>query len=233
MSATSKNGAAEPARTKIFILDDHPVFRQGLVQMIKDQPDMVVCGQAKTGSDAVKAIARLKPDLALVDISLPDKSGLDVIREVRASRSKTKLLVVSMHDEALYASRVLRLGGDGYIMKREDPAEIIEAIRDVLNGHLYLSEDVMAKLGQGKTRTPRPSKKKASPLDLLTDGELEILELLGQGHSNEEIARRLGLVAEKVSGACTAVKKKLKLKTDNALVRYAVCWVEDGSTESD
>ncbi len=218
-------------KAKIFILDDHPVFRQGLVEMIKEEPDMRVCGQAKTAAEALKAIPRLKPDLALVDISLPDKSGLEVLKEVRAANRKIKLLVVSMHDEALYASRVLQHGGDGYIMKREDPSEIIEAIRDVLNGHLYLSEEVMASMGQEKRKAPSRSKKEESALDRLTDAELEVLELLGQGLSNEEIAKQLHLDLKKVTAQCGAIKKKLKLKTDNALVHYAVCWVETGVTQ--
>jgi len=128
----------------IYIVEDHPVFREGLAQLVNAEQDLTVCGQAGDAAQALRAIARLKPDLVLVDITLPGKSGLELIKELRPQNHQLKLLVVSMHDEALYANRVLRAGGDGYIMKQEDPEEIIHAIRDVLGGHTYVSEQVMA-----------------------------------------------------------------------------------------
>jgi len=207
-------------------VEDHPVFRQGLVQMVDAEPDLSVCGQASDAVQALQQIARLKPDLALVDISLPGKSGLELIKELRAVNRSIKLLVVSMHDEALYADRVLRAGGDGYIMKQEDLDEIIHAIRDVLGGRIYVSEEVMD--GRSKGRVS-PSKTKARPLDQLTDAELELLELLGKGRSNTEIARRLGVSVPSLQSRYSRMKRKLNIKTAKALLRYAICWVETGS----
>jgi len=214
------------ARRKVFIVEDHPVFREGLVQVINSEGDMIVCGEAEDAEHALTAIRSLKPDLVLVDISLPGKSGLELIKDLRARNGGVKLLVLSMHDEALYADRVLRAGGDGYIMKQEDPEEVVHAIRDVLGGHIYISEEIMA--GGAKGAPARGSKPKSRPLGQLADLELEVLELLGQGKTNLEIARQLHFRPGTVSARCTQIKRKLNLKSTNALIRYAVCWVEGG-----
>jgi DNA-binding NarL/FixJ family response regulator len=212
--------------TKIFIVEDHPVFREGLEQVLNKEPGLTVCGAAESTAEALKAIVRLQPDLVLVDIGLPGRSGLELIKELRAADQKVKLLVISMHDEALYADRVLRAGGDGYIMKQEDPEEIIHAIRDVLSGHIYVSEEVVA--GTTKASRGRSIKEKGRPLDQLTDLELEVLEALGKGRTNREIAHQLRVSVAKVTSHCTQIRRKLKLKSANALIRYAVCWVETG-----
>ncbi|MCX6928797.1 MAG: response regulator transcription factor [Verrucomicrobia bacterium] len=128
-------GAGSKAPKKVFIVEDHPVFREGLAQIINSESDLTVCGEAEDAEHALEAIPGLKPDLVLVDITLPGKGGLELIKELRDLNSSVKLLVLSMHDEALYADRVLRAGGDGYIMKEEDPEEVVHAIRDVLRGH--------------------------------------------------------------------------------------------------
>jgi DNA-binding NarL/FixJ family response regulator len=214
-------------KNRIFIVEDHPVYRDGLVRLLSTEEDLEVCGEAGDAEKGLKAIKRLKPDLVLVDLELPSKNGLELIKKIRALKLAAKLLVVSMYDEALYADRVLRAGGDGYIMKEESPDEIIHAIRDVLNGHIYVSEEVMA--SQLKASSKPASKEETTPLDQLTDLELNILELLGQGKNKSEIARRLGLAAKKTAGYCGQMRKKLKLKTENALIRYAVCWVETGA----
>jgi DNA-binding NarL/FixJ family response regulator len=143
------NKQASTSSTKIFIVEDHPVFREVLRQLVNREADLTVCGEADDCDQALKAIPRLNPDLVLVDLALPGKTGLELIKELRAVNRQIKLLVVSMHDEALYADRVLRAGGDGYIMKQEDPAEIVHAVRDVLAGHIYVSEEVLA--GSSKT----------------------------------------------------------------------------------
>jgi DNA-binding NarL/FixJ family response regulator len=213
---------------RIFMVEDHPTFREGLAQILNGEPDLKVCGSAGTAAQALEGIARLKPDLALVDITLPGKSGLELIKELRAANRTVKVLVLSMHDEALYANRVLRAGGDGYIMKQEDPEEIIHAIRDVLSGHIYVSEQVMADAASGSLK--RSARAKGRPFDRLTDSELEILALIGRGKSNREIARELRLTAKTVLARCASIKTKLKLKSANALIRYAVCWVETGAT---
>jgi DNA-binding NarL/FixJ family response regulator len=214
------------ARRKVFIVEDHPVFREGLVQVINSEEDLTVCGEAEDAEQALEAIPGLKPDLVLVDISLPGKSGLELIRELRDRNGGVKLLVLSMHDEALYANRVLRAGGDGYIMKQEDPDEVVHAIRDVLGGHIYVSEEIM--VGGLKAESKRSPEQKSRPLSRLTDDEIEILEHLGQGKSNGEIARLRRSRAKQVAADCAQLRRKLKLKTTNALIRYAVCWVEGG-----
>jgi DNA-binding NarL/FixJ family response regulator len=218
--------SSPPARWKVFIVEDHPVFREGLAQIINSESDLTVCGEAGDAEHALEAIPSLKPDLVLVDITLPGKSGLELVKDLRALNGGVKLLVLSMHDQALYASRVLRAGGDGYIMKQEDPEEVVHAIRDVLGGHIYVSEQVLA--GGKKGSPSRASALKSRPLGQLTDMELEVLELLGEGKTNLEIARQLHLRPGTVSAHCTKIRSKLSLKSTNALIRYAVCWVEGG-----
>ncbi len=215
-------------RKKVFIVEDHPVFREGLADLIEAEEDLVLCGTAGDALSALRDITRLEPDLALIDISLPGKSGLQLIKELRAVDPDLKLLVVSMHDEALYANRVLRLGGDGYIMKQEGPSEIINAIRDVLNGHIYVSERVLGWETDSTAATRKPPP--ARGLDRLSDAELEILELIGEGKTSEEIAGQLNLTVEAVQSQWVALRQALNLKSDNALIRYAVCWVETGRT---
>lgn len=214
-----------PAKT-VFIVDDHPVFREGLVQVIEGEVDLKVCGEAGDAEHALEAIPLCRPDVVVVDISLPGKSGLELIRAVRSLNGGVKLLVVSMHDEALYADRVLRAGGDGYVMKQEDPHEIVRAIRDVLDGRIYVSEEVFSV--RPKPASRRGSGVKDRPLAQLTDAELEVLELLGQGRTNGEIARQLHLRAGTVAAHSAQIRRKLKLRSLNALIRYAVCWVETG-----
>ena len=223
---TIAGGSGATAPKKVFIVEDHPVFREGLVQIINSEGDLTVCGEAEDAEHALEVIPSLKPDLVLVDISLPGKSGLELIKDLRARNGGVKLLVLSMHDEALYADRVLRAGGDGYIMKQEDPEEVVHAIRDVLAGRIYVSEEVL--VGGTKGSPARGAEPKSRPLGQLTDMELEVLELLGEGKTDPEIARQLRVRAGTASAHCTQIKKKLNLKSINALIRYAVCWVEGG-----
>jgi DNA-binding NarL/FixJ family response regulator len=223
MARSSNKKQTGGTQHRIFLVEDHPVFRDGLAKLLNAEPDLTVCGEAGDAKAGFKNIRKLQPDLAVVDLGLPGKSGLDLIKEIRAAKLPVKLLVVSMFDEALYAQRVLRAGGDGYIMKQEDPQEIISAIRDVLAGHIYVSEDVFTR-GSLKSSA---EEEKAGALDLLTDSELEILEALGQGKSAGEITQQLQVPASSVKAQTASIRRKLKLPSDNALVRYAVCWVED------
>lgn len=210
----------------MFIVEDHPVFREGLVQVIGREPDLEVCGQAGDGETGLKKILSLKPDVVLIDISLPGMNGLALIKEIRERNKQVKLLVVSMHDEALYANRVLRAGGNGYIMKQEDPEEVVHAIRDVLAGHIYVSEEVFSprrKTGQ----SPSLSGGEVT-LDALSDKQLELLELVGMGNDNAAIAARLQLRPEKVTAELEEIQRKLKLGSQTEMIRFAVCWVEAG-----
>jgi len=215
---------SKPAKSRIVVVEDHPVFAEGLVRLIDGEADMEVLEKVADGAKALGVIRRLKPDLALVDLGLPNKSGLEVIKQVRAAKLPVKLLVVSMYDEALYAQRVLQAGGDGYIMKQEDPPEIINAIRDVLAGRIYVSEEVLA---NGASPAAPAAAAPVSELDKLSDTELEILEWLGKGRSNEEIAGQIRLKdAREVAAKLNQIQLKLNLTSLNALIRYAVCWVE-------
>jgi DNA-binding NarL/FixJ family response regulator len=210
----------------IYIVEDHPVFREGLVQILNHEKDLAVCGEAGSAEVAFQEIQRLHPDLVLIDISLPGKSGLELIRQIRSENRKAKILVVSMHDEALYADRALRAGADGYIMKDEDFQEILRAVRDVLAGMIYVSEQVLENADHDLAAAA--AKPDGRSLDKLADVELEILELLGYGRSNAEIAKKLKLTAKAVASTCAKVRAKLKFKSDNELIRFAVCWVESG-----
>jgi DNA-binding NarL/FixJ family response regulator len=222
MAKTSKS------RKNVFIVEDHPVFREGLVQILGMEPGLRVCGEAGDAETALRDIPGLKPDLVLVDITLPGKSGLDLIKELRAADRAIKILVVSMHDEAIYADRVLRAGGDGYIMKQEDPEEIVLAIHDVLAGRIYVSEAVMAAKSKAPAAQPaQPAQ--ARRLETLADREIEILHLLGKGKTNAEIARQSGLSLRAVTKSCAEIQKKLELRNLNELIRYAVCWVESAA----
>jgi DNA-binding NarL/FixJ family response regulator len=211
---------------RVFIVEDHPVFRQGLAQMLKQEADFAICGEAGDAETGFPAIMESKPDVVLIDITLPGKSGLELIKRIRAQDTQMKLLVVSMHDEALYANRVLRAGGDGYIMKQEAPEEIVNAVRDVLAGHVYLSEAVLGISDSPKTMGASADEAKNIRLDQLTDSELELLEMLGRGRTAAELARDLKVGTSTINNRCTQIRKKLRLKTADQLTRYAIRWVE-------
>lgn len=225
--SSKRTKQASSSAHSIFIIEDHPVFREGLVQILNREPDLWVCGEADNAEEALPMVKRRKPAVILVDLSLPGKSGLDFIKELRMSDHEVKVLVVSMHDQAIYADRVMRAGGNGYIMKHEDPEEILHAIRDLIAGHIYISENVLSN-HQPANQKEYPKVQKSS-LDLLTDSELELLELLGQGMNNQKIARQLHLSPRTVSSHCAQIRKKLGMKTAQELIRYAICWVETGA----
>jgi len=219
--------AAKPAssldklKRRIFVAGNHPAFCESLVPLINGENDLTVCGKAGCDKNAFRDIRRLRPDLAVIDLELSEKIGVDLIKQVRSLKLPVKLLVLSLHDKALLAQRVLRAGGDGYILKQEDPPEIINAIRDVLNGRIYVSEEVLA-----SRSSKAPSVSKTSSLDKLKDSELAILKSLGEGNSNEEIGQQFLMTASEVNAQCIQIQHKLELRSINALIRYAVCWVE-------
>jgi DNA-binding NarL/FixJ family response regulator len=222
----SKRPNPAGGKHRVFIVEDHPIFREGLVRLLEAESDLDVCGEADDYESGLAGIKKLQPDLVLVDLELPDKSGLDLIKKIRALKLEVKLLVVSMYDEALYANRVLKAGGDGYIMKEESPNELVHAIHDVLDGRIYVSDEVLSR--NSKEPAKPDARSEHRPLQDLTDLELRVLELLGQGMSNMEIAEQLRLKVDDIPGHYSQLRQKLKQKTDNALIRYAVCWVEKG-----
>ena len=213
---TTKKKPAKPAsmpaavkQSKIFIVDDHPIFREGLAAVIRQQPHLTVCGQADTAAKAFEEIPRVKPDLLLTDIGLPGKSGLELLKDLQACHPSLPVLVISMHDEALYAERVLRAGGRGYVMKQEGPDKILAAIAKVLSGQVHVSEkmssSILERMASPNTRA------KDSPIGRLTDREFEVLRLIGEGRDGHQIAADLHLSIKTVSCHKTHIREKLGL----------------------
>lgn len=214
-----------PVRRRILVVDDHAVLREGLTTQINREPDMVVCGEAVNAAEAVGAVARLTPDLVLVDINLPGRNGLELIRDIASLRPGLPVLVLSMHDESHFAERVLRAGGRGYVSKQASSEALLAAIRRVLGGQIHLSDEVSTRLlGSlgGKQQRAGP----LSPVELLTDRELEVFTLIGQAVETKEISRRLNMSGKTVEAHRASIKRKLQLKTGPELTRHAVLWVE-------
>jgi DNA-binding NarL/FixJ family response regulator len=212
------------SKKRILIVDDHPMMRQGLAQLIDSESDLNVCGEADTAGQALTAVGAQKPDLVIADISLPDKSGLELIKDLQAMQSGLPVLVVSMHDESLYAERVLRAGGRGYIMKQEGGKKLMEAIRQVLSGQIYVSEKMSAKILEiFSGRRPQGG---GSPLEQLSDREFQVFELIGHGKATREIADHLHLSVKTVEVHRANIRKKLKLASGTDVVHQAIRWVE-------
>ena len=217
---------ANPAtnRTRVLIVDDHPMTRAGLVHVINHQPDLVVCCEAENAAEALDAVDACRPDLVLADITLPGKSGLELIKDIKAIRPELPILVISMHDESLYAERVLRAGARGYITKHEGGKKLMQAIRHVLSGQIYVSEKMSAHILEtfsgGHTASVR------SLIAQLSDREFEIFELLGEGLSARKIADRLHLSTKTVDVHRANIKAKLVIKTTPELISYAARWIE-------
>jgi DNA-binding NarL/FixJ family response regulator len=220
---TAKHKQPARAQKKIFIVDDHPMMREGLAQLICGEKDLLVCGEADDAAQALEHIEKLKPDLALVDITLRTSSGLELIKDLALRVPQTSVLVISMHDESLYAERVLRAGGRGYVMKQEGGKKLMEAIRHVLDGKTYVSEKISAKILDVFSGRQSES---ASPVERLTDREFQVFQLIGQGLSTKEIADKLHVSAKTVEVHRVNIKQKLKVATAPELIRYAVRWVE-------
>ena len=210
------------SRHRILIVDDHPMMREGLRTLISRERDLIVCGEAETAGQALDAVAKLKPDLVLADITLPGPNGIELIKDICALQQGMLILVISMHDESLYAERVLRAGARGYIMKQESGPTMMQAIRQVLAKRIYLSDKMSARILEyvvGK-RT------EASPIKRLSDREWEVFQLIGRGRSTVQIAEELHLSPKTVETHRAHVKEKLDLRTMTELVSFASRWVE-------
>jgi DNA-binding NarL/FixJ family response regulator len=209
-------------KTRVLIVDDHPMTRAGLVHVINHQPDLTVCGEAESAAQALDILDSSRPDLLLIDITLPGKSGLELIKDVKAMRPELLMLVISMHDESLYADRVLRAGARGYITKHEGGEKLMEAIRHVLRGKIYVSESMSAHILEifsgGQTGLDRSS------IEKLSDREFEVFEALGEGLSSQRIAKKLHLSAKTVDAHRANIKTKLNIKTTAELIAYAARW---------
>jgi DNA-binding NarL/FixJ family response regulator len=216
--------AGNKTKKRILIVDDHPMMREGLAQLISHQPDLVVCGEAENAPQAVAAVQNLRPDLVLADITLPGRNGIELIKDVQAVVPGMAVLVISMHDEAIYAERVLRAGGRGYIMKQEGGKKIMQAIREVLSGQIFVSETISAKILETFSRGGSQVAK--SPIERLTDREFEVFQLVGRGLGRREIAQQLHLSVRTAEVHRANIKKKLELKSSSEMIRFAVRWVE-------
>ncbi len=215
--------AAEP--TRVFLVDDHPLVRESLAHLIARQADMRVCGEADDADAALAAIRATNPHVAIVDLSLGGRPGLELIRDLRAARPDVAVLVLSMHDESLYAERVLRAGARGYVMKREATRSVIDAIRCVRDGRIYVSARMATALAE-KLVSGAPAAAE-SPVSRLSDRELEVFRLLGQGLATRQIADALHVSAKTVQAFSARIKDKLGLSSSNELLREAIRWLEE------
>ncbi len=217
--------AKSPEKSRILIVDDHPLFCEGVRQVINRHPALIVCGQVPDAVSAMKAVAELKPDLAVVDISLEGSNGIDLIKNLKARHEDLPILVVSMHDESLYAERALRAGAQGYIMKNQPIKIVRDAIFKVLAGDIFLSEkmsaSVLSKVLLGK------KDETVSSVEQLSDRELEVFQMLGEGKSSREIAETLDLTIPTIHSFRNRIKEKLHFRNATELVLHALQWVRD------
>lgn len=222
-------GEARQRTIRVVVIDDHPVVRRGLVSMISQEPDMEVCAEAEDFHEGLDAIKSNQPDLAIIDLSLKDIGGLELVKQVKVLDEDLPMLVLSMYDETLYCERVLRAGARGYIMKQEGTEKLIVAIRTVMSGEIYVSDRMASRMlgkfigGKGGAGS--------SPLDRLSDRELEVFELLGRGLSTREVAERLCVSIKTVESHREHIKEKLKLRNANELVQHATQWVMSVGSE--
>jgi DNA-binding NarL/FixJ family response regulator len=218
-------------QNRVIVVDDHPIVRQGLAQMIDREPDLTVCGEAEESRAALQAIATLKPDIVVIDISLNGPSGLEVLKAIRQSDPKLKVLILSMHDELVYAERALRAGANGYIMKQEATEMVLVAMRRILGGEVYVSTRVATRMLKQLVGGGATSRK--SPIDDLTDRELEVFRLIGEGLGTRQISDQLHLSVKTVETYQSHIKEKMGLRNARELVQFAIQWVisESGSGE--
>ncbi len=213
------------AKSRVFLVDDHAMFREGLRQLIEREPEIVVCGDAADADTALEGIAGTHPDLVIVDISLGGSSGIDLIKTIKKEYEDLPVLVVSMHEESLYAERALRAGAMGYVMKHEPSKTVKAAIRKVLGGDMHLSEkmasSMVGKFMHGDSEQP------ASPLEALSDRELEVFRMLGQGKAVRVIAEDMNVTIPTINSFRNRIKEKLNLKTSTEVMLHANQWVQD------
>jgi DNA-binding NarL/FixJ family response regulator len=209
-------------RHRVFLVDDHPIVRQGLTLLINQEPDMIVCGEAEEAHSVPDALATLHPDILILDISLNGPDGLDLLKLIRTTDNDLPILVLSMHDESLYAERALRAGANGYIMKQEATEKVLDAVRRILRHELYVSDRVNNRILQ--QLVARPSGNRKISIDCLSDRELEVFCLIGQGHGTRDIADTLHLSIKTVESYQAHIKEKLGLAGGRALMQRAIEW---------
>jgi len=229
MSVRGANISGVTAQRRVLIVDDHPIVRQGLRRMIETEPDLVVCGEVQTEREARAAIRALSPDVVIVDISLAQGDGLELVRDVHAQRPDLPMLVLSMHDESIYAERLIAAGASGYIMKQAASDQLLIALRQVLSGSQYLSESLANNLGRGRIDGSTAALGSGDPIERLSNRELQVLSLIGRGLSSREAAESLGLSVKTVETHRQSLKRKLNLATNAQLLQYAINWYANRS----
>lgn len=226
ISEKRQNKSDKIVKKKVLVIDDHPIVREGLTYLIDEEEDIVVCGSAENIPEAIKAIKNLKPDVVTVDISLEDASGLELIKEISGQFPDLPILALSIHPECFYAERAIRAGAKGYITKQEATQKVVMAIREVLAGRMYLSQEMNNKLLSGLVGDSK-SDFETSPIDRLTDRELEVFSLLGQGKGTREVAERLCVSVKTIETYRLRIKEKLHIDTSSELLQHAFQWVNE------
>ena len=222
MSMTYKSQTQARVKRRILVVDDHPIIRQGLALMVNREADLVVCGEAEDATGAMLVMASSRPDVLIVDISLNGPDGLDLLKNIRTTHPSLPVLILSMHDESIYAERALRAGANGYIMKQEATERVLIAVRRILNGEIYVSDRIANKMlqhyitGSGSLRS--------SSISDLSDRELEVFRLIGEGHGTRQIAKELHLSIKTVESYQAHIKDKLSLRSARELMQHAIQW---------
>jgi DNA-binding NarL/FixJ family response regulator len=219
-------------KKRVIIVDDHTLMREGLAQLVNGQPDLTVIAEAPDAATGLQVILEQKPDLVLVDITLPGRNGLELIKDVLAQNPTLPMLVISMHDETIYAERSLKAGAKGFLMKDADRGTLITAIRKVVNGGYYLSERMSAEIFASFAGKGGAKADSAGVVSKLSDREFEVFEHLGHGLGTNQIAERLGISPKTIEVHRARIREKLELANGAALVRYAVRWIESRSLGS-
>lgn len=229
MARKKQQSKSDEKEKKILIVDDHPIVRKGLAELISQEKDLMICGQAEDAPEAMKSIKALKPDMVIVDISLKQTSGMELIKDIKTQYPALPVLTLSIHDESLYAERALRAGAKGYIMKQQATEKVVMAIRKVLSGEIYVSDRMTAKM-MHKLVGGGPDAG-ASAIERLSDRELEVFRLIGSGYGTSQIAERLHLSVKTIETYRAHIKEKLNLADAAELLRYAIQWVNSQNKE--
>jgi DNA-binding NarL/FixJ family response regulator len=216
------NGNFPTSKKMVFVVDDHPIVRRGLALLINQESDLAVCGEAEEMHAALSAIQLTKPDILIVDISLNGPDGLELLKNIRITAPRLPVLVLSMHDESIYAERALRAGANGYIMKQEATEKVLVALRRILSGEIYVSDRIANSMLRHYVRSPNPLEH--SSVSDLTDRELEVFRLIGEGQGTRQIAEALHLSVKTVESYQAHIKEKLSLRSARELVQHAVQW---------
>jgi len=227
MATTKKTKPSSPRKKQVYLVDDHPIVRQGLIKLIEQEEGLEVCGEAGSVSEAMEALKKLGPDVILVDISLEDSNGLELIKLIDDLGMQIPMLVLSMHDEALYAEHALRAGASGYVMKQAASSTLIQAIEKVLDGEIYVSKSMSSQMLKMAFRSSGEDTRTGT--ETLSMRELEVFELIGRGNSTREIAEQLNLSVKTIETYRAHIKDKLQLRSGTELMQRAIHWVETES----